>query len=87
VWARLLTCRLLGVPAPRYRGFPMFRYWWTRLSMMEKARTVLGTARRIVRRGLRSRIAIEPFRCEVEPARALSMDDFSPAVESVRKAA
>jgi coenzyme F420 hydrogenase subunit beta len=32
VWGRTLACRLLGAPAPRYKGLPMFRYWWSVLT-------------------------------------------------------
>ena len=61
VWARILVSRLLGVAAPRYHGFPMFRFWLTKLSCMEKVRSILGTARRVMRRGLRDRTVIVPF--------------------------
>ncbi|MEE8460445.1 MAG: Coenzyme F420 hydrogenase/dehydrogenase, beta subunit C-terminal domain [Phycisphaerales bacterium] len=55
VWGRLLACRLMGVPAPRYRGMPMFRHWWSRLSWREKAGATVGTVRRVHRRRLRAR--------------------------------
>jgi len=32
VWGRVLACRLLGLPAPRYRGMPMFQFWWSELN-------------------------------------------------------
>jgi len=60
VWGRLLTCRLLGVPAPRYRGFAMFRFWVSELSIREKIRSIVGTTRRIIRRRLRGRIVVQP---------------------------
>ena len=41
-WGRMLACRLLGVPTPRYRGLPMFRWWWSRLTAREKARSIRG---------------------------------------------
>jgi len=53
LWGRLITLRLFGAPAPRYRGFPMFRYWWSELKAAAKARSLFGTARRIFRKQLR----------------------------------
>ena len=49
VWGRILAFRLLGIPAPRYVGFPLFRNWLT-LPPLEKARSIFGTMRRIVQR-------------------------------------
>jgi coenzyme F420 hydrogenase subunit beta len=50
IWGRLITMKLLLVPTPRYNGFYLFKNWWG-LPMKEKVRSLLGTARRIVRRG------------------------------------
>ncbi len=61
VWGRLLACRLLGVPAPRYRGLPMFRYWWSTLTRREKARSILGVLKRVLRRQLGARATIVPM--------------------------
>ena len=61
VWARILVSRLMGVDAPHYRGFPMLRFWLMKLSCMEQVRSILGTARRVLRRGLRNRVTIVPF--------------------------
>ena len=58
VWGRLLACRMMGVPAPQYRGMPMFRHWWTRLTVREKARATVGTVRRVNKRRLRARTTI-----------------------------
>lgn len=52
VWGRQLAMRLVGMPAPRFRGLPSFRLWW-RLPLRAKAGSTLGTIRRIVVRGLR----------------------------------
>lgn len=52
LWGRLLALRLMGVPAPRYRGFPMFRFWLTKLDTKEKMQSILGTMKRVFRRGL-----------------------------------
>ncbi len=51
LFGRLLAMRLLLVPTPQYRGFSLFRVWMG-LPVLQKARTVLGTLRRIVLRGL-----------------------------------
>ncbi len=50
VWARILVCRLMGVVAPRYRGFPLFRFWMARLTVHEKIRSIAGTMKRVVKR-------------------------------------
>lgn len=52
VWGRIAVLRLLGLPAPKYRGFPMFRIWLRHLSIKDKLRSTLGTIRRIHRRKL-----------------------------------
>jgi coenzyme F420 hydrogenase subunit beta len=51
IWGRLLALRLFGLPAPELRGFSLFENWMS-LSLMEKAQSTLGTARRIVQRQL-----------------------------------
>ncbi len=51
LFGRLLAMRLLAVPAPKLRGFNLLRGWWA-LSPGWKARTVGGTLRRLVSRGL-----------------------------------
>lgn len=50
IWGRLLAMKIFGIPRPLYPGFPLFESW-VRLSAMEKVRSVLGTARRILTRG------------------------------------
>ncbi|UFU02387.1 Coenzyme F420 hydrogenase/dehydrogenase, beta subunit C-terminal domain [Ruania suaedae] len=52
VWGRLLTMRLLGLPAPTYRGMPAFRLWW-KLSLRDKVTSTGGTWRRVRARRLR----------------------------------
>lgn len=49
VWGRLLAFKIFALPAPRYNGFPLFENWMT-LPPLEKARSVLGTMRRIIKR-------------------------------------
>jgi coenzyme F420 hydrogenase subunit beta len=50
IWARLLTMQSLGVPAPRFHGFSLFRNW-LRIPVGHKVRSFVGTARRVVTRG------------------------------------
>jgi coenzyme F420 hydrogenase subunit beta len=52
IWGRLSAMRLLGVPAPRLKGFRLGKNW-LQLSMSGKLRSTLGTARRILSRGYR----------------------------------
>lgn len=49
IWGRLVTMKAFGVPAPRFQGFSLFRNW-LRIPGMHKVRSILGTARRIIRR-------------------------------------
>ena len=49
IWGRLITMKAFGIPTPRLKGFYLFRNW-CQLSTKEKARSVLGTARRIIER-------------------------------------
>lgn len=50
LWGRLLAFRLFFLPSPAFSGFLLRRLWRT-LGTKEKLRAVLGTARRIARRG------------------------------------
>jgi len=59
LWARLLALRLFGVPTPRYRGFPMFRFWCSRLGWQKKMTSFLGTIRRIFVKRLRTRVVVD----------------------------
>jgi coenzyme F420 hydrogenase subunit beta len=51
LFGRLFAMRAMMVPVPRFQGIPLFPLWRT-LSADEKARSVLGTAKRIFKRGL-----------------------------------
>lgn len=53
-WGRLLALRSLGVPAPRYVGFPLFSAW-RELPVKKKLRSVIGTFVRVFRKRLFSR--------------------------------
>jgi coenzyme F420 hydrogenase subunit beta len=61
IWGRIWVSWLLGSAAPRFRGMPMFRFWWGRLTARQKLQSLFGTARRVFRKRLRSRIPIQPF--------------------------
>ena len=49
IWGRVTTMKLLGVPAPRFRGFSLFRNW-LRIPITHKLRSTFGTARRVISR-------------------------------------
>lgn len=59
LWGRLMALRLLGAPVPQYRGFPTFRFWLGALGLVEKLRSLTGTARRVKRKRLRDRIPVK----------------------------
>jgi coenzyme F420 hydrogenase subunit beta len=50
LFGRLLALRLLGIPAPQFSGFSLFRSW-IRLSVGRQFKTIAGTVRRAVIRG------------------------------------
>jgi coenzyme F420 hydrogenase subunit beta len=50
IWGRLLAMKLLGIPRPEIKGYHLFENWMD-LSAKEKVRSVLGTVRRIWKRG------------------------------------
>ena len=61
LWGRLLTCRLLGVPAPSFRNMSTFPIWWRELDKKQKLRSFTGTARRVFRRRLLRPVKLEPY--------------------------
>jgi coenzyme F420 hydrogenase subunit beta len=61
VWGRVTTMRIMGLPAPRYKGLPMLRTWW-RLGIREKGSSTTGTVRRILRRRLFRPAPVTPWR-------------------------
>jgi coenzyme F420 hydrogenase subunit beta len=68
IWGRMMTLRLMLLPAPRYAGAALFKHWLRELSMMEKVKSFVGTARRTVSRGLRRRHPVEPLPGSVRPS-------------------
>ena len=51
IWGRLLAMKFFGIPTPRLVGFYLFQNW-LKLPIPEKARSFLGTVRRIIQRKL-----------------------------------
>jgi coenzyme F420 hydrogenase subunit beta len=49
IWGRLITMKAFGLPVPGYEGFPLFKGWLA-LPLGEKTRSIVGTARRILKR-------------------------------------
>jgi coenzyme F420 hydrogenase subunit beta len=49
IWGRILAMKLMGIPVPKLAGFYLFENWLD-LSLKEKARSVVGTLRRIIQR-------------------------------------
>ena len=50
IWGRVLTIRLMLIPAPKYIGFSLFKNW-LRLTAVEKLRSLGGTLKRIMLHG------------------------------------
>lgn len=46
VWGRLLGCRMVSLPAPKYSNMPLFCHWLRELSWLEKLRSIGGAAKR-----------------------------------------
>ena len=52
VWGRMLGSRLAGARTPTYRRLPSFRFWMSEVPFERKVRSVLGAARRCIRKGI-----------------------------------
>jgi coenzyme F420 hydrogenase subunit beta len=50
VWGRILAMKMFGIPTPNLEGFYLFENWW-HLPFIQKLKSTLGTARRIISRG------------------------------------
>ncbi len=48
VFGRSLICRLLGVPAPVYRGLSTFGVWLKHLTWKQRAQSLYGTLKRVL---------------------------------------
>lgn len=49
IWGRLLAMKMFGIPIPEYNGWPLYECW-KKLPAKEKAKSILGTIKRIVQR-------------------------------------
>ena len=49
VWGRLMSMRVLGLPAPAHVGYELFDSW-LQLPLLHKVRSIVGTVRRILAR-------------------------------------
>jgi coenzyme F420 hydrogenase subunit beta len=58
LWGQLIALRLARVPTPRYRGFPMFRFWVSQRSPRFWVESIGGTWKRVKRKRLRDRVAV-----------------------------
>lgn len=52
VFARCLIAKGTGAAAPQYRGAALHRVWWRALSPTAKLKSVAGTLKRLLRKGL-----------------------------------
>ena len=62
LFGRLLGMKLLGIPTPKFTGFDLWQDW-SRLPLAVKAQSILGTMRRLIRKGMWRRqrcVAREP---------------------------
>ena len=76
IWGRVATLRAFGLPAPTLKGFSLFKNWLL-LSLENKLRSTLGTARRIIRRNY-----FTPLRLTGNSRVSDSQRDSSPYGES-----
>lgn len=49
IWGRLLALKMFGIPIPEYDRFPLYENW-KNITTREKARSLIGTVRRIIQR-------------------------------------
>ncbi len=61
VWGRVLAMRIARVPIPHYGDFALLRTWLG-LSLSDKARSIIGTFRRLGRYGLRAAVDLAQYR-------------------------
>jgi coenzyme F420 hydrogenase subunit beta len=52
LWGRLLALKLLGAPIPKFRGFPLFRFWRD-LPFKHMVGSLFGTMKRVKRKKLK----------------------------------
>lgn len=60
VWGRLLVLRILGLPVPIFKNKANLFRCWIKLDSLEKASSILGTAKRILKRKLYGQLILDP---------------------------
>ena len=63
MWGRLLVLRLLGIPHPRYEGFPLLAAWRA-IALPRTLRSLFGTVARVFRKRLFARQRFDPLEQE-----------------------
>lgn len=61
LFGRILAMHMLVVPVPLFRGYPLFKVW-LKTSPVVKIKTIMGTLRRLLLRGLWHRNPVFPSR-------------------------
>ncbi len=74
IWGRMLALALARAPRPRYRGLPTWRFWWSAQTWRQRLQSVVGTLRRVGRRGLRRRRPVRPFQPDREQSLATQVE-------------
>ena len=85
IWGRVLMFRLLGLPAPRLKGFDGAAAWW-RLPIVEKLRSTVGTLRRILTRGYYRPFNFDPGRL-LPPLREVRKGDLRRPISACERPA
>jgi coenzyme F420 hydrogenase subunit beta len=62
LWARLMTLKVMGAAVPEFSGFSLFKLWLSKLSLRQKAQSILGTAKRVLSKGLRKKVYLREWR-------------------------
>jgi coenzyme F420 hydrogenase subunit beta len=62
LWGRLLTLRAMGAVAPEFQGFHLLRLWLAKLTLRQKLQSIVGTAKRVLSKGLKKRLIVSEFR-------------------------
>lgn len=60
VWGRSWALRLVLLPAPRFKGMPMLRFWLRKLTLRQKGQSTLGTMKRVRTRRLHQPAVVRP---------------------------
>ena len=58
IWGRILVLKAFGIPSPKLKGFYLFHNWM-KASFLDKVKSILGTAKRIIIRKYTKRKKIE----------------------------